>query len=209
MRLKSIFIVVSSLVSLLFFCNFVQAATNVTRTDVVTFKPALPAAGKTVSGNCWTSSIAVNRADAWRCMVGNAIHDPCFTTTDANKMVCDADPITRKAGFILTLTKPLPASNVKAAMSRPWVIQLADNTICKPFTGTMPITDKGGIGFYCYTANVKPNPAAKCHTGLIVDSIKKGNVWHATKVVYCSSPKSQTGLAVQKSEETAIKNVWQ
>ena len=39
--------------------------------------PSLPT--KTTSGYCWTGSLAAERSDAWRCFVGNEIHDPCFS----------------------------------------------------------------------------------------------------------------------------------
>lgn len=193
----------------IFFCTVASSAQVVKHTEINTFKPVLPTNAKIVSGSCWTSSIAVNRSNAWRCTVGNAIHDPCFTTSNKNQLVCDADPVLHKTGFILQLTKPLPEPNMKTTVVNPWILQLADGSVCKPYTGTMPITDKGGIAFYCYHANEKPNPTAKCYTGLLADSVKQGKVWTATLVTYCSSPQSQRGLAAQKVEQVPVKTVWQ
>jgi hypothetical protein len=42
--------------------------------------PVLPIA-RTVTGYCWTSSNATDRTDAWRCMTGNYIYDPCFAAS--------------------------------------------------------------------------------------------------------------------------------
>ena len=33
---------------------------------------------QTVRGHCWTGSLASPRRDAWRCLSGNFIYDPCF-----------------------------------------------------------------------------------------------------------------------------------
>lgn len=34
---------------------------------------------KRISGSCWTGSEGARRSDAWRCMSGNYIYDPCFS----------------------------------------------------------------------------------------------------------------------------------
>jgi len=34
---------------------------------------------RTISGSCWTGSEGSRRSDAWRCMSGNFIYDPCFS----------------------------------------------------------------------------------------------------------------------------------
>ncbi len=35
------------------------------------------------SGSCFAGSRTINRADAWRCFVGNYIYDPCFNSSQA------------------------------------------------------------------------------------------------------------------------------
>lgn len=191
------------------FCSVANAAPVINRTEVNTFKAVLPTQGKVVAGSCWTNSIAVNRPSAWRCIVGNAIQDPCFTTTASkNELVCGVDPVLGKPGFILKLTKPLPQTEIKTTVVRPWILQLANGYICKPYTGTMPITDKGGISYYCYRQGKKVGVTAKCQTGLLTDSIKQGKIWNVTQVTFCSAPQSKTGLMAQKTEQVPIKAVW-
>jgi len=66
--------------------------------------------GEPQEGNCWTSSLAVWREDAWRCIAGNAIYDPCFSTDES--VICGANPNAPTTSFLLLLTEPLPAPEV-------------------------------------------------------------------------------------------------
>ena len=92
------------------------------------------------TGYCWTSSIASQRSDAYRCMVANSIHDPCFMIS-AHAVACPSNAISN-SGVVLSLTKPLPESNVTA---NAWMMQLTSGATCNIGTGTtMP-----GYPFYC------------------------------------------------------------
>ncbi len=85
-----------------------MAAGTVQKTAVSVFAPTAPK-GPPRSGECWTDSIAVARSGVWRCMLGNEIHDPCFTSPGLKgAVICDADPARNNPGFIVKLTKPLP-----------------------------------------------------------------------------------------------------
>ena len=53
---------------------------TITATQVITYEAGPRAAGLR-EGSCWTNSLAVWHADAWRCAVGNAIFDPCFSAS--------------------------------------------------------------------------------------------------------------------------------
>jgi hypothetical protein len=91
-------------------------------TQVITFHPS-GATGAAVKGNCWTESIALERTDAWCCMVGNAIFDPCFSATPhAMSVICDAYP-THPVGTRVTLSSPLPAHSVPHG-TRAWSLVL-------------------------------------------------------------------------------------
>jgi len=88
-------------------------------TQVGFFTPAVPK-GTPRDGSCWTESIAVTRPGAWRCMIGNEIHDPCFQVRPLRgEVVCDADPSTKQAGFVLKLTKPLPETTPPSQSPEP------------------------------------------------------------------------------------------
>ncbi len=63
-----------------------------TQTQVILFQPPVPADVEE-GGRCWTDSIAVNRAGAWRCMRENFIYDPCFAVAgQPRQVICGADP---------------------------------------------------------------------------------------------------------------------
>lgn len=111
-------------------------------TKVVVFKPEHFTATQTVSGSCWTGSIAAPRAGAYRCMTGNAILDPCFTGAGQGEVACP-DPTSdpdRQEGTVLRLTKPLPATASATGQPdprQPWRFTLTDGASCGAMTGTI------------------------------------------------------------------------
>ena len=92
-------------------------AESVTATRVTTYVPVLPRVAR-LAGHCWTRSIAAPaRADAYRCMAGDSIYDPCFAPPRAHAVVCDVNPTTPNPGFAMRLTQPLPNESVFASSS--------------------------------------------------------------------------------------------
>lgn len=93
------------------------------------------------NGFCWTRSIASRRSDAYRCMVVNSIHDPCFTLSQ-NTVACPADGA-KNTGVVIRLTKPLPEPNPLAGNA--WQMKLVSGAVCSAPTGTtVP-----GFPYYC------------------------------------------------------------
>lgn len=125
-------------------------------TQIIAYIPTIPASSTpVVSGSCWTNSIAAPfRADAWRCTVGNSISDPCFQLqNNTSSLLCNVNPTITDATstFVLKLTKPLPTPNIPPGLPPPdwaWLVQLANGTLCTPFTGTLPITATGEAASY-------------------------------------------------------------
>jgi hypothetical protein len=125
-------------------------------TQVVAYTPAQPASSTpTESGSCWTNSIAAPfRPDAWRCAVGNGISDPCFVIPNSpNSLLCGVNPTVpdSTSTFVLKLTQSLPTPEVPPGVTPSnwaWLVQLADGTLCTPFTGTLPITATGEAANY-------------------------------------------------------------
>ena len=109
-------------------------ATIVPATKVVVFHPS-GTRGATVSGACdMGESQALDRADAWRCIVGNAIYDPCFSSMQhATFVVCDASP-TRPVGIRVNLPRALPTHS-HARGGQPWILKLGDGSTCTFVTG--------------------------------------------------------------------------
>ena len=100
-------------------------------------------------GECFARSAAVaGRPDAWRCSIGNAIHDPCFQNImgDAKVLACPDGPWTANV-ILLTLTHPLPtdspgndATKTSLKETMPWALEMANGQRCTMFTGaTAPI----------------------------------------------------------------------
>jgi hypothetical protein len=155
------------------------SAQTVRATRVTTYVPVVPSAPKR-SGSCWTRSIAApSRADAWRCMLGNEIYDPCFSPKAPGVVVCDVNPVSGGRGFAVRLTKPLPAGEppFTARLALPWVVQLANGEVCIPLTGTHELIGKESIGYECSRSDAARANGAE--TGLIDGSIVSGTVWHA------------------------------
>jgi len=145
--------------------------------------------GKAVKGSCWTSSIASRRSDAFRCMIGNSIMDPCFKVSN-NVVNCPAN-VAANTGTVINLTKPLPQANPKGA-SKPWRFQLAGGSgiMCNAGTGTVI----GNYPYYCSGNLVCSVPAA---------STKRPTTYMAT----CGTP---TGpITVKGARPMFVMTLWQ
>ena len=125
------------------------------------------------SGYCWTASIASSRADAYRCMVGNIIHDPCFML-DAKSVACPIDPA-ENTGIRIALTKPLPQANPGNARNA-WMMELAGQVKCNIGTGTVT----PGYPFYC--------------SGGLVCAAPPANTEQPAVFVACGRPKNATSV---------------
>ena len=131
-------------------------------TRVVLYTVADPITGKlrpgfTVAersrGSCWTGSIGSARPDAWRCMVANEIHDPCFAPAmNATTVYC---PIarSRKALLAIALTKPLPLEQgnhgTPSASGTPTSLTLAGGVTCSFITGATGVVGGMRINYGC------------------------------------------------------------
>lgn len=128
-------------------------------TRVITgYVPVTNASTPVKIGFCFAQSIAAPfRPDAYRCMAGNEISDPCFQVPgapgeSASYLACGANPAGGDASstFILISKDPLPS--VSTPSSTPanwaWLVELKDGTICMPFTGTLPFSKTGEVANY-------------------------------------------------------------
>ena len=200
--------VLGALTVLILFSTQASAQTNVTQTQVTFFTPSVPA-GEPRDGSCWTRSIAADRAGAWRCEIGNEIHDPCFQVPPLrNAVVCGADPAFGKTGFVMKLTKPFPIEKAPpAAWPSVWILQLADGSICEPFTGTRPAINDEPAQWSCIKPGVTPGPA----TNSLVTKVKPGDVWTAERYaesdVTMGNPMTERRRV--KSQMVPIAKVWE
>jgi hypothetical protein len=205
----------------------VVAAPSHGRTEIIDFTPAVPNAPQR-EGSCWISSIALPRAGAWRCMIGNAIFDPCFTTTDiSDAVICGANPATSDTGFLMRLTKPLPsASPVASSRLSPWIVELAigqgqvpgpyamppPKTFCSALTGTMPAVDGLAVPYSCWEVNVESKPELGDMQIGLLDDFKPGRVWTVTQVTFVVNPKpapNQPPFKLTGKKTIALERIWQ
>jgi hypothetical protein len=178
---------------------------SLSATQVTDFAPAVPK-GPRQKGHCWTDSIAVDRADAWRCMVDNSIYDPCFSNPKLKKaVVCDADPSQNKLGFVLNLTKPLPKRDSKPLPDKlPWLLKLADGSTCEVSTGTTAFVDGVTIPYGCSDSKECDDSGCPYMTG-VTENLKRGKVWIAEKVAFRTNDK---GAEFIKREPMPVAMVW-
>ena len=125
------------------FKAFVLLAVVAASTTIVKYSAHDVKAQKTVDGNCWTSSIASTRGDAYRCMTGNEIYDPCFVI-DAKSVGCPTD-LSSNAGVVMKLTKPLPPAESPAPAPQAFAMVLQSGAKCNRATGTV-VAD---FPYYC------------------------------------------------------------
>jgi hypothetical protein len=176
----------------------VTAQARPAATAVVDYHPATPT-GPPRSGSCWSSSIASNRPDAWRCMVGNEIFDPCFSARRG--VVCAADPRRAGSGFLLRPTKPLPVPDA-GSQPQPFMVELSDGSICDRFTGTLALVAGRIVRFGCPPARGCNGPDCP-YRGLA--SLHPGRVWHARELTYRSG---RDGPVLIGSVQVPLATVW-
>ena len=170
-------------------------------TAVHTYHPQIPK-GAPVAGNCWTSSIATSRPDAYRCMNGNAISDPCFATEKPDIVVCDPDPANGKPGFALRQKGALPASPTVAGAPAPWLVQLRDGTTCSPLTGTRPLVHELVVAYSCTPAKGQPDDV---YAGLAEHIDSSSATWYARRIAYRSG---KNGAELVASTRVPLAAVW-
>jgi hypothetical protein len=124
------------------------ALSIVKATKVIIFHPT-GTKGASVAGACGMGeSLALNRSDAWRCIVGNEIYDPCFSSAaHATSVICDASP-SKPYGIEVTLAAPLP-THAKANDTQPWILTMGDGAKCTFETGGTFGIGNQRANYYC------------------------------------------------------------
>ena len=169
-----------------------ERAARVDETSVITFRPA-GLRGPEQEGNCWTESLASGQADAWRCMVGNSIYDPCFTIDgETGAVACGASPTGDPYAFRVKLTQPLPERTAPAS-DRPWTVELADGVVCGYLTGASTGVDGERANYGCTDG------------WFILGDPTPGQVWTATEAQIAMTMEGPTLL---DSAEVYLKTVW-
>jgi hypothetical protein len=130
------------------------------RTRATIFRPLTssgkPAAhiSRTVRGYCWTGSSASDRSDAWRCMAGNEIIDPCFSSANAPGMVlCSANGPWSRSLIEIKLTKKLPGKYANtgkpSTAGLPWALLTTSGWKCELDTGATTVVHGVRLNYFC------------------------------------------------------------
>ena len=99
-------------------------------------------------GYCFGSSLATGAADAYRCIQGNAIHDPCFAAgAHAATVACFLDPW--QDVTLLRLQRRLPRHAQAERDALPWAIETADGRRCVFLTGATAPMGGERINYGC------------------------------------------------------------
>ncbi len=163
----------------------------------------LPSAQK--AGQCFASSIAQPfREDTFRCMVVNEIYDPCFKTIEDGFVYCQVNPLDADP-FLISLTKPLPASEMpqEKQTNWAWFLKLENGTICSPFTGTRPFFGQGEtaqIAYYgCQSKNINQQI-------VLLGDLIEGTTWEANMAIL---EKGKASWEIESTKKVEINTVWQ
>jgi hypothetical protein len=161
------------------------APANASTTKIVPYAAASMTVTQRAKGSCWTTSIASTRSDAFRCMAGNSIHDPCFVRS-SSAVVCPEN-LVKNSGLSLTLTAALPAP-ASPQGAQPWAMVLAGGKACNRATGTVdpdyPFYCQGKAGA-CSAPDISSRKDRSSITCATVVGGKPTNISHpAVAIVY-------------------------
>jgi hypothetical protein len=109
------------------------------------------------AGYCWVGSLTTSRRDAWRCFIGNYIHDPCFSSQYDRGIALCPDVPWRKTGVRIRLTKPLPRAygnhSAPSLRLKPWALELYDGRRCLFASGASSVVEGQRLNYFCGTSS--------------------------------------------------------
>jgi len=104
-------------------------------------------------GSCWTTSLSDARGDAFRCLVGNDIYDPCFARPPDGTATFVLCPLFTPGAAVLrlNLTKKLPPGSRSDDPTRypPWAVQTEAGAWCTLVTGATGTIEGLQISYGC------------------------------------------------------------
>jgi hypothetical protein len=108
----------------------------------------------TLRGHCWSGSLATERQDAWRCLSGNLIYDPCFSSANAKGIVlCPATGPWSASTIEIKLTSKLPANygnkGKPSTSGLPWALVTTQGWKCRLTTGASTVVDGKRANYFC------------------------------------------------------------
>lgn len=170
-------------------------------TKVINFTAPNVLPEKIESGECKTNSIAQPyRVDALRCIVGDSVYDPCFTTFQENIVFCQMNPL-KEDSFLIKLDENLPSGAISTETKDNWAwfVKLKDGTYCSPYTETRPIIGTQEAYYGC-------NSSVQGERVVLIGDLIKGDIWTADKATLT---KGEEGWETKNLEKVKIDSVWQ
>jgi hypothetical protein len=149
------------------------------QTKVLVYQPWLESGGlspdvkavETVSGSCFTQSIAAARADAYRCTSGNDLYDPCFASDwvgTPRQVACPdlaaGHDVNKVLVIDLTQDLPTPPANSSRTV---WLMVLKNGQACSANTGGTNVVAGLRLSYGCGNG------------GIYGDVDEKGSIWTA------------------------------
>jgi hypothetical protein len=100
-----------------------------------------------IRGSCFGSSLTSNRDDAYRCISGNELYDPCFSDpyslTEPGQVTCPYPALDSVTIIDLTAALPTPSTG-QASSPNPWFVALTTGQQCWSAAGSAGI-ELGGL----------------------------------------------------------------
>ncbi len=147
------------------------------------YSPANASGGLAVSarsagGSCFGSSNVTTRTDAYRCMSGNDIYDPCFFVNQTQVLCPTSGPWTNRGLLLNVGTLPsTPGTQDQGTKGQPWAIQLGSGTNCVAISGATNVIAGQRLGYDCSGG-----------VGLYGNVQRSGSAW----MIFVGTPHSAT-----------------
>ncbi len=134
---------------------------------------------RSIRGTCWTGSLTSARYDAWRCMSGNLIRDPCFEDAYGDSprlLACPGSRLGYDRLIRLTTRRDLPyrdgnpLRNGNGFGRNPWAISLS-GTGCRFSSGASFVVRRKRANYFCRDGRV-----------LLGSPIRRGRLWSIDSV---------------------------
>ena len=171
-----------------------EARTSATVYRAFTARGVVKLRARSRTGYCWEGSATTPRRDAWRCFVGNYIHDPCFSSARHPGIVVCPDVPWRNTGVKIGLTRPLPRvyRNRRSPSARlePWALELLDGRRCLFASGATNVVEDQRLNYFCGTSS---------HEGLWGQPDRRTEPWTILTAPF---------QATQLNEHAQIRHAW-
>jgi hypothetical protein len=137
------------------------------------------------NGDCFTNSTTNTRFDAWRCIVGSSLYDPCFENLDSEvgEVLCVSTPWESKGRIVFSDLDP---SNRNELPSRPWAVKLGSGKRCSFIGGATAVSRGRRLNYVCRSGDPCPClygvPNRSKPTWRIFQAGLGGANWHRVKI---------------------------